>query len=108
MTTTSAQIILVTGANRGIGFSTVQALSLRYPSGTYVIGSRTLSSGQEAVIALRKLCVYAKLEVVELDVTNDSTIDAAAGFIREKFGRLDGTINPECVQILTDFIPQCL
>jgi len=93
MASTQAPIVLVTGANRGIGFSTVQSLSLRFPSGTYIISSRTLSSGHEAIQALRKLCANAKLEAVELDVTNDSTIDAAVGFIRKKFGRLDVLVN---------------
>ena len=106
MASTQAPIVLVTGANRGIGFSTVQSLSLRFPSGTYIIGSRTLSSGHEAIQALQKLCANTKLEVVELDVTNDSTIDAAVGFIRKKFGRLDGTIFPKLVQFPTDFVHQ--
>lgn len=90
MAPSSKLIFLVTGANRGIGFSTVQTLSLRYPDGTYIIGCRNISSGQQAVQELRKLGVKATLDVVELDVTNDSTVEAAQGWVREKFGRLDG------------------
>ncbi|PVH73439.1 NAD(P)-binding protein [Cadophora sp. DSE1049] len=93
MASTQTPIVLITGANRGIGFSTVQALSLRYPTGTYIIGSRTLSSGEEAIQELRKLGIKANLEVVEIDVTKDSTIDAAVSWIGEKFGRLDVLVN---------------
>ncbi|KAH6718200.1 hypothetical protein BKA61DRAFT_474729 [Leptodontidium sp. MPI-SDFR-AT-0119] len=93
MAPSSKLIFLVTGANRGIGFSTVQTLSLRYPDGTYIIGCRNISSGQQAVQELRKLGVKATLDVVELDVTNDSTVEAAQGWVREKFGRLDVLVN---------------
>ncbi|KAH9213251.1 hypothetical protein DL95DRAFT_426151 [Leptodontidium sp. 2 PMI_412] len=93
MAPSSKLIFLVTGANRGIGFSTVQTLSLCYPDGTYIIGCRNISSGQQAVQELRKLGVKATLDVVELDVTNDSTVEAAQGWVREKFGRLDVLVN---------------
>ncbi|KAH7417817.1 hypothetical protein BKA64DRAFT_180059 [Cadophora sp. MPI-SDFR-AT-0126] len=93
MASTQSPIVLVTGANRGIGFSTVQVLSLRYPTGTYIIGSRTVSAGQEAIQELRKLDIKSNLEVVEIDVTNDSMIDAAVRWIRESFGRLDVLVN---------------
>ncbi|KAK0112673.1 hypothetical protein ONS95_014412 [Cadophora gregata] len=93
MTTVQQPIVVVTGGNRGIGFSTVQALSLRYPSGTYIIGSRSVSSGQEAIQELRSLGVKANLEVVELDVVNDLIIEAAQSWISQKFGRLDVLVN---------------
>ncbi|KAL2066060.1 hypothetical protein VTL71DRAFT_2131 [Oculimacula yallundae] len=93
MAVSSSPIVLVTGANRGIGFSTVQALALRYPNGTYIIGCRRLPSGREAIQELRQMGVTAGLEVVEIDVTDDSTIDQAQKWIHEKFGRLDVLVN---------------
>lgn len=90
MTFLSNPIVLITGANRGIGYSTVQALSLCYPNGKYIIGCRSLSSGHEAIQELQKLGVTALLEIVEIDVTKDSKIEKAQSWIEEKFGRLDG------------------
>ncbi|KAH7309319.1 hypothetical protein BKA65DRAFT_485414 [Rhexocercosporidium sp. MPI-PUGE-AT-0058] len=93
MTSSSGLVVLVTGANRGIGFSIVQALSLRYPKGTYIIGCRHISSGQEAIRELQKLGVKANLDAVELDVTNDSTIETAQDWVRARFGHLDILVN---------------
>ncbi|KAG4428463.1 hypothetical protein IFR05_016049, partial [Cadophora sp. M221] len=93
MASSSKLIILVTGANCGIGFSTMQALSLRYLDGTYIIGCRAISPGQQAIQKLRELGVKANLDVVELDVTSDSTIETARNWVREKYGRLDVLVN---------------
>jgi NAD(P)-dependent dehydrogenase (short-subunit alcohol dehydrogenase family) len=89
----SSQIILVTGANRGIGFSIVQITALRLPTATYILACRSESSGQEAITRLKSLGVTATLEVLVLDVTSDTSILSAASFILSKYGHLDGTIS---------------
>lgn len=86
------KIILTTGSNRGIGFSIVQALSTRYPENTYILACRSTSSGHEAIKELKKLGVKAKLDVVELDIVNDDTIVAAAKYVEDTYGRLDGLL----------------
>lgn len=83
-------IILVTGANRGIGFSIIQATALRLPTATYLLGSRSLGPGEEAITKFRNLGVAAEMHVLELDVSNDESILAAVSTVKEKFGRLDG------------------
>ncbi|KAE9371474.1 NAD(P)-binding protein [Stipitochalara longipes BDJ] len=88
-----SQLILVTGANRGIGFSIVQATALRNPSSTYILACRSSPSGEAAVIELKKLGVTAPLDVVELDVTKDSSIMSAKEYIEKKYGRLDVLVN---------------
>jgi len=87
------QITLVTGANRGIGFSTVQATALRNPTATYILACRSPSSGQAAILELQKLGVTAPLDVIELDVTNDATIISAKEYVENKYGRLDVLVN---------------
>ena len=88
---TISQIVLITGANRGIGFSTVQATALRNPTATYILACRAVSSGEAAIAELQKLGVTATLDVVELDVTNDATIISAKENIEKKYSRLDGS-----------------
>jgi NAD(P)-dependent dehydrogenase (short-subunit alcohol dehydrogenase family) len=39
---------------------------------------------------LREMDVKAALEVIQLDITQDEQIDAAAEWVKDKFGRLDG------------------
>lgn len=86
----SEQVILCAGANRSLGFAILQATSLHLPSATYILGCRSKTAGNEAVSELRKLGVTSKIEVVELDVTEDASIFAAVKFIQEKFSKLDG------------------
>lgn len=85
------QIILVTGANRGIGFATVQATALRNPTATYILACRSAPSGEAAIAELKNLGVTAPLDILTLDVTNDITILSAKEFVEKKYGRLDGS-----------------
>ena len=84
------QIVLVTGANRGIGFSTIQATAVRNPTSTYILACRSVSSGEAAIVELKNLGVTAPLDVVRLDVTTNSTIVSAEEYVEKKYGRLDG------------------
>ncbi|GAA1790606.1 SDR family oxidoreductase [Luedemannella flava] len=85
MTTTA----LITGANRGIGFETARLLGAR--GMTVLMGSRDAEAGEKAAAAVRADGVDAR--AVPLDVTDQSTIDAAAALIAEEFGRLDVLVN---------------
>ncbi|KAL9041517.1 MAG: hypothetical protein Q9214_004082, partial [Letrouitia sp. 1 TL-2023] len=85
--------ILVTGANRGIGFSILQALATKSPSDRYLLGTRTIESGHAAVAQLREHGITSTIDILQLDVTSDTSITAAEQFIREKAGKLDILIN---------------
>ena len=100
----SSKIIFVTGANQGLGFAIIQVTALRDPRSTYVLASRKRLAGEEAAKKLRELGVTGKIEVVQLDVTNDEQIAAAVDFIKTRFGRLDGGrfcsfLNPAYAQL---------
>ncbi|PPK68321.1 SDR family oxidoreductase [Actinokineospora auranticolor] len=77
-------IALVTGGNRGIGRAVVAGLADR--GMTVVLGSRDRSRGVDAAAELG-------VESVELDVTSDDSIAAAAKELDERFGRLDVLVN---------------
>ena len=85
-------IILVTGANRGIGFAIVQSTALRVPKATYILACRSQSAGETAILELQKLGVTAPLNVVVLDVTDDASILAAKEVVEKKYGKLDSKI----------------
>jgi NAD(P)-dependent dehydrogenase (short-subunit alcohol dehydrogenase family) len=84
------QVILCTGANRSLGFAILQAAALRLPSATYLLGSRSAQAGEEAIEELKRLGVKAPVEVLELDVSKDSSIFAAVEAVKTKYGKLDG------------------
>ena len=83
-------VILVTGGNRGIGFGIVQAISARIPSATILVGCRSLEAGQESVHKARTIGVTAVLDLLLLDIDDDTSIGAAADHVDKKYGRLDG------------------
>ena len=80
------EVALVTGANQGIGLQIAKDLASR--GLTVLVGSRNLERGEEAAKT-----VDGDAYALQLDVTDQASIDAAAKRIREEFGRLDVLIN---------------
>ncbi|CEJ62862.1 hypothetical protein PMG11_11347 [Penicillium brasilianum] len=85
-------IVLITGANRGIGYGVARNLAKQHVDYLVIMGSRDLSKGQEAVSALNAEGI-SSVTSVEIDVTSDESVAAAKFYIEEKFGRLDVLIN---------------
>lgn len=95
MASAAPKTIFVTGANQGLGFAIMQVAALRDPQPIYVLASRKRLAGEQAAEKLRELGVTAKIEVVELDVTNDEQIEAAVSLVETRFGKLDGECFPD-------------
>jgi NAD(P)-dependent dehydrogenase (short-subunit alcohol dehydrogenase family) len=95
MDTDSKRIALVTGANRGIGIEIARQLALKKM--TVLIGARDEAGGVEA----KKVLAEQGLDVqfVHLDVTDQTTIQAALGKIKDHFGRLDVLVNNAGIQV---------
>lgn len=83
------KIALVTGANKGIGKEIARQLAKQ---GVHVImGVRDPERGRSAVDELRKDGL--SVEFVQLDVTDNVSVTAAAEAIKQKHGRLDILVN---------------
>ena len=82
------KIVLVTGANRGIGFAVAKKL---LEKGTTVI--LTCRSEQDGKETLNKLSEFDNVFYCQLDVTDVDSIEACLKFTKDKFGRLDALIN---------------
>lgn len=72
--TAAPKIVLVTGANQGLGLAVIEVAGIRYPDNVYVLCSRDLDKGREAAAKLQQQGVEAQVDVVELEVTNDEHI----------------------------------
>jgi NAD(P)-dependent dehydrogenase (short-subunit alcohol dehydrogenase family) len=83
------KIVLITGANKGIGFEVARQLG--NAGWTVLLGARNSALGQTAESRLRAERVDAHF--VSLDVTGPQTISAAAAKIQSEFGRLDVLVN---------------
>ncbi len=89
MSSTSAKIALITGANKGIGLETARQLGKQ--GITVLIGARDESRGDAAVAELKSEGITA--HGVRLDVTDAASVQAASAKIEKEFGRLDILIN---------------
>lgn len=86
---TPSRIALVTGATRGIGFETVRQLAAE--------GVHTLLAGRDPARAAAAAAVLQAdglpVEPIRLDVTDASSIAAAAKEVEQRHGRLDILVN---------------
>ncbi|KAI1162508.1 short chain dehydrogenase/reductase family protein [Nemania serpens] len=80
--TAAPKIVLVTGANQGLGLAVIEVAGIRYPDNVYVLCSRDLDKGREAA---------AKLQQQGSPTTN--TFAAAVRHVDKTYGRLDVLVN---------------
>jgi NAD(P)-dependent dehydrogenase (short-subunit alcohol dehydrogenase family) len=80
------RIALVTGANQGVGLQVAKELVAN--GLTVLVGSRDPERGEIAAAEIGPGAI-----ALQLDVTDQASIDAAAARIREEFGRLDLLVN---------------
>lgn len=92
-TTTMATklIVLISGGNGGIGYEIVQKLAVEHQETHHILmGTRNLERGHSAYEAMGSL---ANVTPIQLDITQDSSIDSAVEQIESTYGRLDVLIN---------------
>jgi NAD(P)-dependent dehydrogenase (short-subunit alcohol dehydrogenase family) len=93
------QVALVTGSNRGIGFEIAKQLALKKIQ--VVLTSRNPTNGE---VALRKLTRDGIKNVVfmQLDVSNQVSVDGLFNEVEKIFGRLDILVNNAAILIDRD------
>ncbi|KAF1838768.1 NAD(P)-binding protein [Decorospora gaudefroyi] len=85
-------IVLITGANSGIGFSLATQL-LASPTYHILLGSRSPTKGTTALTSLLALNLPGTVSYLPLDVTSPSSILSAAETVRNEYGHLDALVN---------------
>jgi NAD(P)-dependent dehydrogenase (short-subunit alcohol dehydrogenase family) len=83
------KIVLITGANKGLGFETARQLGAK--GYTVLVGARDETKGLSAVEKLKSEGFDA--DFIEIDATNAETIKSAAEKVGEKYGKLDVLVN---------------
>jgi NAD(P)-dependent dehydrogenase (short-subunit alcohol dehydrogenase family) len=82
--------VLITGANKSIGFASARILA---QNGYFVyLGARDAAKGQEAVAKLQAEGL-TNIEAIQIDVTDKASIEAAQKSLADKQGSLDVLIN---------------
>jgi NAD(P)-dependent dehydrogenase (short-subunit alcohol dehydrogenase family) len=85
----SKKIALITGANKGIGFEIARQLGMQKM--IILVGTRDRARRDEAIKRLESEGVEAI--AVHIDVTDQSTIESAASYIDNTYGKLDILVN---------------
>lgn len=84
------RLALVTGANSGLGLATIQALAAR--QATVILACRSSRKAEAAQQQLQDQGL-SRLELLELDLADLSSVQRAAESVRDRYGHLDLLIN---------------
>jgi len=89
------QIILITGANTGLGLEIVRALAASETPYEILVGSRKLESATSAIETVKKETPDTKSTFSELqiDISSDDSIKAAFEQVSKQHGHVDALIN---------------
>lgn len=88
-------IVLVTGANQGIGFEIAKKLATEQKDYHVIMAGRRKAAIEEAAEKLKSDGLSVEPLVVDLD--SDASIEAAAKSVSDKYGRLDVLVNNAAV-----------
>lgn len=83
-------IILVTGGNAGIGYEIVKKLANDSPINQILMGCRNTHKGEEAVSSMG---APGNVNPIQLDITDDESIENCFLAIQQHFGKLDILVN---------------
>jgi NAD(P)-dependent dehydrogenase (short-subunit alcohol dehydrogenase family) len=88
------RVILISGANQGIGLAAVKMLSARHPEDTILLGTRQVKNGEDAIKqSITETNNMSNVKIVQLDVTDQASVDAAVKHIEHEYGHVDVLIN---------------
>ena len=95
----SLRVVLITGANSGVGLATTKVLTSASTAYHVIIAARSLSKAQtaKAEVEAENTNSASRLSTVQLDVTDCASIARARDFIEKEFGYLDALINNAAV-----------
>jgi NAD(P)-dependent dehydrogenase (short-subunit alcohol dehydrogenase family) len=88
-TKTDMRVALVTGASRGIGRASARRLAR--DCGHVILTARNLRQVEEAADRINR--EGGSASAMQLDVTDDASVRAAADYVRSRFGHLDVLVN---------------
>ncbi|TMW62799.1 hypothetical protein Poli38472_005417 [Pythium oligandrum] len=85
------KVVLVTGANSGIGYNTT--LELARKNATVAMACRSQVRAENAMKTIREAVPGARLDFVELDLSSFDSVRACAKAFKSKYDRLDVLVN---------------
>lgn len=104
----SNPVLLITGANTGLGFETVKSLCQSSQPYTILLGGHSLEKANVAVQEAQNQFPTSSsiLSAIQVDIEDDDSISQAFEHVENQYGRLDVLINnagKSCRLLLRDF-----
>lgn len=83
------------GASSGIGLETVVSLAKASPSYHVLLGTRSIEKGRKVLDEVFELdsSLKERIELIQIDITNQQSIEAAKEHVDRQFGKLDVLVN---------------
>jgi NAD(P)-dependent dehydrogenase (short-subunit alcohol dehydrogenase family) len=94
------KVVVVTGANSGIGLEAARALAGK--NAQVILAVRSLEKGEKAAAQIRRMHPQAQVQVMALDLADLQNISAFAQAFRSRYTCLDILINNAGVMALPD------
>ena len=82
-----------TGANSGIGEATSKVLACASEKFHVIMACRSLEKANSALSDIEATGIKGSLSALQLDVTDEKSIEEAAKVVQQKYGRLDVLVN---------------
>ncbi|KAF4960902.1 hypothetical protein FSARC_10333 [Fusarium sarcochroum] len=95
----ATKVVLVTGANTGLGFQIAKAICGSDAPYEVLLGGRSIHKAEEAVKNLKEEFPKSHLHPIQVDVEQDASIASAFEYVKIKFGKLDALINNAGAQL---------
>lgn len=100
MNSNSTKFIIVTGANKGIGFQLVKDLLKLESNYSVILTSRDIKRGQEAVKSIEDThSVKGRLFYEQLDIESEESIKSFAEVIQKKYKSIYALVNNAAVSL---------
>lgn len=87
------KLVLVTGANTGLGFQIVKAICGSDKGYEVLVGGRSIEKAEQAVKDLKNEFPASHLHAIQVDIEDDTSIASAFEYVKGKYGKLDALIN---------------
>lgn len=86
-------VVLITGANSGVGYAATKVIATASEDFHVIMACRSLENAENAKKEIEGVGIKGVLSTVHLDVTDKKSIERAAEWVQTKFGKLDVLVN---------------